>query len=161
MVAVDLTSEEQNLQQLPQSNIQNRTIDFIFSTAKKMCDKEEAVADYTHETGSMKATRLCVAMVLKYMPKEIKDEIKKLYDVLYVELDKIDKSTMDDANKKQNKMKMENDVCMEILTLCLVTLTYSSIETELREIKIIGNFEELIKKVRSKNPTDIFIKEDD
>jgi hypothetical protein len=152
--------DETQMQQLPQSNIQNRTIDYIFSTARRICEKEEPIADHTHQTGSMRAVKLAVSMVIKYMPDEIRQKITQLYNRLDIEIQKIDNDTMmDEVNKKANKTKIEDDISMEILTLCIVTLTYSSISTELKEIKIIGDLNPLIEKVRTPVPVNIFYKE--
>lgn len=152
--------DETILQQLPQSNIQNRTIDFIFNAARKICEKEEPVAEYTHQTGSMRAVEMAVPMVLKYMPKETKTLIDQLYKKLNDEIKKIDDNEkMDDPTKKQNKIKIEDDISKDILELCIITLTYSSVSQELKEIKVIGNLDKLIEKTRTPEPINLFFRE--
>lgn len=160
MATQSTEQEESFLQQLPQSNIQNRTIDFIFKTARKLCDKEETIAEYTHQTGSTRATRLSVAMVEKYMPEEIKKLINDLWTMLEKKLTEIDNdSTLDPQTKKMNKTRIESEISMEILTLCIITLTRSNVSTELREIEVTGSFKNLIEATRTKEPVNIFLKE--
>lgn len=119
--------------------IQKRLIEYAFSTCIRATNKEEPVADFTHQTGFVRAVILLKSMLWKYTPGDIKKEIKNLYDELAKNFKEIDNSTLSEPNKRSNKQKLEDENAMSILELLIVVLQYSPSNVEMKTMNITSN----------------------
>jgi len=134
-----------------------RIINYIFNLCNKACTREEPVAEYGYETGFTRGVRLVKSMLWKYMHPDIKQQIKNLYTQLEYEIKQIDMDErLSEENKRLNKQKKADEVAIQILEICLVVLQYSPMNTEFKEMELFEDFEELAKKIRTREPIKLF-----
>lgn len=136
--------------------LKRRIIDYLFTACTKACDQEKSVADYTYETGFVRAVRLSKSMLWKYTPPEIRTQITELYKELEDGIMKIESSSLSDENKLMSKQKVGDDVSMQVLEFLVVVLQYSPMSVEYKEMEVFGDFKELIETIRSKDKVKLF-----
>jgi hypothetical protein len=95
-------------------------------------------------------------MLWKYTPPEIRTEITALYKELDDEIAKIDNGTLSEENKMLNKQKVADDKSMQVLEFMVVVLQYSPMSVEYKEMEVFGDFQDLIKTIRSKDKVKLF-----
>jgi len=152
--------EENDIQDNPQvkmssqEHLQKKVIDFAFATCTRGCTKDEDVASYSSQkTGFVRSVSFLEPMVWKYIPDEVRNEIKGIHETLKGDITKILEKGLDDANVELNRKKLEDEAAIKILQYCLSALQYSSINTETKEIELFDGYEKLIKEIRT--PTEI------
>jgi hypothetical protein len=69
---------------------------------------------------------------------------------------KIDLSTMSEGTKGINKMKLSDDISMQVLEMLTVVIQYSPMSTEYKEMEVFGDFQELIRTIRNREPVKMF-----
>lgn len=136
--------------------LKKRVIDFTFNLCVKACEQQEPMNEDTYETGFIRGTKLAKSMLWKYTPDEVREPIKKLYFELENRIDEIDKGDLNATNKRMNKKLYADMVSIQVLEFLLVVLQYSPMSTEYKEMEVFGDFEELIKLIRSENPVKLF-----
>lgn len=136
--------------------LKKRVIDFTFNLCVKACEKQEVMNEDTHETGFIRGTKLAKSMLWKYTPIEVRDPIQKLYEELETKIKEIDDGDLNQANKKMNKKIYADMVSIQVLEFLLVVLQYSPMSTEYKEMEVFGDFNELIKLIRTENPVKLF-----
>jgi len=135
--------------------LKKKIFDYVFHLCNLATTKETEVADYTYETGFVRGVKLAKSLMWKYMKPEIKKSIKSIYEKLEADVEKIPKD-LDEAQKKLEKQMLSDDASMQVLEILLVVLLYSSMSVEMKEIEVLGDFQELIKRTRSETPVKIF-----
>jgi len=135
--------------------LKKKIFDYVFHLCNLATTKETEVADYTYETGFVRGVKLAKSLMWKYMKPEIKKSIKSIYEKLEADIEKIPKD-LDEAQKKLEKQMLSDDASMQVLEILLVVLLYSSMSVEMKEIEVLGDFQELIKRTRSETPVKIF-----
>lgn len=136
--------------------LKRRIIDYLFNACTRACEQEKNIAEYTYETGFVRAVRLAKSMLWKYTPQEIRTEITNLYTELDAETNAIDISKLSDENKQMNKQKIADDKSMQVLEFLVVVLQYSPMSVEFKEMEVFSDFQELIKTIRSKDKVKLF-----
>jgi len=140
-----------------QEHLQKKVIDFAFSTCMRGCTKEEDVATYTNQTGFVRSVLFLEPMTWKYLPEQVREEIKSIHKELKNDCKLIDDDVeLSDDNKRLSKRKKEDEAAIRILQYCLIALQYSPINVELREVEIFEGYDELIKDIRSENQIRLF-----
>jgi hypothetical protein len=140
-----------------QEHLQKKVIDFAFSTCTRGCIKEEDVAAYTNQTGFVRSVLFLEPMAWKYLPDQVREEIKSIHTELKTECKAIeDDAELSDDNKRLSKRKKEDEAAIRILQYCLIALQYSPINVELREVELFEGYDELIKDIRSENQIRLF-----
>jgi hypothetical protein len=148
---------QDNAQQFSATDsLKKLVIDKLGKTIDMACRKEEAIANYTTETGFVRSVKLMKSLLLRHTPDEIRVVISELYKKLDTELEKIEKSTWSESTKAINKMKVSDEVSMQVLELLTVVIQYSSMSTEYKDMEVFGDFKELIKAIRSPEPVKMF-----
>jgi len=137
-------------------SLKRLVIDKLSKTIDMACRKEEAVAQYTTETGFVRGVKIMKSLLWKYTPGEMRLVITELYRNLDEELTKIDGSNMSEGTKNVNKMKIGDEISMQVLEFLTVVIQYSPLSTEYASIEVFGNFQELIKTIRSREPVKMF-----
>jgi len=137
-------------------SLKKMVIEKFSKTIDMACKKEEAIASYTTETGFVRSVKLLKGLLLKNTPDDLRAIIKKLYEHLDAELTKIDGSTMGESTKNINKMKISDEVSMQVLEILTVVINHSSMSIEYRHMEVFGDFKELIKATRSPEPVKMF-----
>lgn len=136
--------------------LKKRVIEFTFNLCIKACDKQEPLSDNTYETGFIRGTRLAKSMLWKYTPEEVRKPIKELYTELEKKIKEIDDGKLSETNKQLNKTTYADRVSIQVLEFLLVVLQYSPMSTEYKEMEIFGDFKELIKSIRQREPVKLF-----
>jgi hypothetical protein len=140
-----------------QEHLQKKVIDFAFSSCLRGCTKEEDVAEYTNQTGFVRSVMFLEPMTWKYLPDQIRTEIKNIHKELKKESKAIeDDKELSDDNKRLSKRKKEDEAAIRILQYCLIALQYSPINVELKEVELFEGYDELIKDIRSDNQIRLF-----
>ncbi len=134
-------------------------IDKMSKTIDMACRREEPIANYTTETGFVRSVKLMKSLLLRHTPDEISRVITELYKKLDKEIEDIEKSSWSESTKAVNKMKVSDDVSMQVLELLTVVIQYSSMSTEYKDMEVFGDFKELIKTIRSPEPVKMFATE--
>jgi len=134
-------------------------IDKMSKTIDMACRREEPIANYTTETGFVRSVKLMKSLLLRHTPDEISKVITELYRKLDEELSAIEKSTWSESTKAINKMKVGDEISMQVLELLTVVIQYSSMSTEYKDMEVFGDFKELIKTIRSPEPVKMFATE--
>jgi hypothetical protein len=149
---------EYNAQQFSATDtLKKRIIDYIFRLCEMATNKQEEVSSYTYETGFVRGVRMAKSLLWKYVPTEIRAPIKELYETLDKELKRIDvNDVMNEDMKKLNMKQVADAVSIQVLEFLLVVLLYSPMSTEFKEMEVFGDFQELIKTIRSKEPVKLF-----
>lgn len=135
--------------------LKKKIFDYVFHLCNLATTKETEVADYTYETGFVRGVKLAKSLMWKYMKPEIKKSIKSIYEKLETDINNISE-TLDETQKKLEKQMLSDDASMQVLEILLVVLLYSSMSVEMKEIEVLGDFQELIKRTRSDTPVKIF-----
>jgi Na+/phosphate symporter len=135
--------------------LKKKIFDYVFHLCNLATTKETEVADYTYETGFVRGVKLAKSLMWKYMKPEIKKSIKSIYEKLETDINNISE-TLDETQKKLEKQMLSDDASMQVLEILLVVLLYSSMSVEMKEIEVMGDFKELIKRTRSETPVKIF-----
>jgi Na+/phosphate symporter len=135
--------------------LKKKIFDYVFHLCNLATTKETEVADYTYETGFVRGVKLAKSLMWKYMKPEIKKSIKSIYEKLETDINNISE-TLDETQKKLEKQMLSDDASMQVLEILLVVLLYSSMSVEMKEIEVLGDFQELIKRTRSETPVKIF-----
>lgn len=136
--------------------LKKRVIDFTFNLCVKACEKQEPMNEDTYETGFIRGTKLAKSMLWKYTPNEVREPIKKLYEELENKIKEIDEGDLNQENRKMNKKLYADMVSIQVLEFMLVVLQYSPMSTEYKEMEVFGDFEDLIKLIRTENPVKLF-----
>jgi hypothetical protein len=135
--------------------LKKKIFDYVFHLCNLATTKETEVADYTYETGFVRGVKLAKSLMWKYMKPEIKKSIKSIYEKLEIDINNISE-ILDETQKKLEKQMLSDDASMQVLEILLVVLLYSSMSVEMKEIEVMGDFKELIKRTRSETPVKIF-----
>jgi hypothetical protein len=135
--------------------LKKKIFDYVFHLCNLATTKETEVADYTYETGFVRGVKLAKSLMWKYMKPEIKKSIKSIYEKLETDIKNISEP-LDETQKKLEKQMLSDDASMQVLEILLVVLLYSSMSVEMKEIEVMGDFKELIKRTRSETPVKIF-----
>ena len=137
-------------------SLKKLVIDKLSKTIDMACHKEEPVAQYTVETGFVRGVKIMKSLLWKYTPQELRVAITELYKVMDEETAKIDLSTMSEGTKGINKMKLSDDISMQVLEMLTVVIQYSPMSTEYKEMEVFGDFQELIRTIRNREPVKMF-----
>lgn len=135
--------------------LKKKIFDYIFHLCNLATAKETEIADYTYETGFVRGVRLASGMMWKHIKPKIKESIKSIYKQLDVDIKNIPEK-LDETQKKLEKQMLSDDASMQVLEILLVVLMCSSMSVEMKEIEVMGDFKELIKRARSDVPVKIF-----
>jgi hypothetical protein len=135
--------------------LKKKIFDYVFHLCNLATTKETEVADYTYETGFVRGVKLAKSLMWKYMKPDIKKTIKSIYEQLETDIKNISEP-LDETQKKLEKQMLSDDASMQVLEILLVVLLYSSMSVEMKEIEVMGDFKELIKRTRSETPVKIF-----
>lgn len=136
--------------------LKKKIIDFVFAQCTKGCEQQKPISDNTYETGFIRGVKFATSMLWKYVPQELRNTITELYAKMDAKIDEIDKGNMSDANKRANKQKIADSTSIDILQILLVVLQHSPISTEFKEMEIFGDFKDIIKSIRQKEPVKLF-----
>ena len=136
--------------------LKKKVIDYTFNLCMKACEKQQPLSAETYETGFIRGTRVAKSMLWKYTPDEIRKPIKELYLSLDKKINEINNSNLSLANKNINKRIYADQVSIQILEFLLVVLQYSPMSTEYAEMEVFGDFQEIIKNIRQKEPVKLF-----
>jgi hypothetical protein len=132
-------------------------LDKLSKTFDMACRREEPVAQYTTETGFVRAVKLMMSLLWKYTPIEMRTEITSLYKKMDDETAKTDADKlMSEATKAINKMKVADETSLQVLLLLNVVIQYSPLSTEYKEMNVFGDFQDLIKTIRSPDAVKMF-----
>lgn len=137
-------------------SLKKLVIEKLGKTIDMACRKEEAIANYTTETGFVRGVKIMKSLLWKHTPDEMRVVITELYKKMDAELEKIEKSTWSESTKTINKMKVSDDTSMQVLELLTVVIQYSPMSTEYKDMEVFGDFKELIKTIRSPEPVKMF-----
>jgi len=137
-------------------SLKKLVIDKLSKTIDMACKREENISQYTTDTGFVRGVKIMKSLLWKYTPQELRVAIAELYKSMDDELTKIDKSAMSEGTKNVNKMKVCDEVSLQVLEMLTVVIQYSSISTEYASIEVFGDFNELIKTIRSREPVKLF-----
>jgi hypothetical protein len=135
--------------------LKRNTVMQIFKTLDDACIKQETISDNSFDTSFTKRVELIEALLWKYTPSEIKEEIKQLHTEMETTIKNIDPK-LSENNKLLTKTKISYDYRTEIFKLLEVVLTNSPISVEYVEMEIKGDYKELIKNIRTNEPVKIF-----
>lgn len=139
--------------------MQKKMIEAVFKSYDFYCNEDEN-AEYKHSTKFFRSVQIIYAILYRYMPNEMRIAIKQAFDEIEQNNKKIDEDkNTNDANKKLNKCRKEDETGGQILQLCILALQYSPVNTELKEIIMTSdkiNFKEIISKIRSDKPIGLF-----
>lgn len=135
--------------------LKRNTVMQIFKTLDDACQKQETISENSYDTSFTKRVELIEALLWKYTPFEIKEEIKKLHKEMETMITNIDPH-LSENNKLLTKTKISYDYRTEIFKLLEVVLTNSPISVEYVEMEIKGDYKELIKNIRTNEPVKIF-----
>lgn len=137
-------------------SLKKLVIEKLSKTIDMACRREENVAQYTTETGFVRGVKIMKSLLWKYTPSEMRVAITELYKSMDEQLVEIDKSSMSEGTKNINKMKVSDESSMQVLEFLTVVIQYSPMSTEYKEIEVFGDFQELIKTIRSRDPVKMF-----
>jgi hypothetical protein len=137
-------------------SLKKLVIEKLSRTIDMACKREESIAQYTTDTGFVRGVKIMKSLLWKYTPMELRVAITELYKVMDEEILKIDGSTMSEATKNINKMKICDDVSMQVLEFLTVIIQYSPMSTEYKDMEVFGDFEALIKTIRNREPVKMF-----
>lgn len=137
--------------------LKKRIIDYVFRLCEMATSKQEEVSSYSYETGFIRGVKMAKSLLWKYVPSELRAPIKELYDTMDSEILRIDADEqMSEDVKNLNKKKISDTISLQVLEFLLVVLLYSPMSTEYKEMEAFGDFQDLIKKIRSKEPVKLF-----
>lgn len=137
-------------------SLKKMVIEKFSKTIDMACRKEEAIANYTVETGFVRSVKLLKGLLLRNTGDDLRVVIKELYKKLDAELTKIDGSPMNESTKTINKMKISDEISMQVLEILTVVINGSSMSIEYKDMEVFGDFKELIKATRSPEPVKMF-----
>lgn len=137
-------------------SLKKLVIEKLSKTIDMACKREESIAQYTTDTGFVRGVKIMKSLLWKYTPMELRVAITELYKVMDEEILKIDGSTMSEATKNINKMKICDEVSMQVLEFLNVIIQYSPMSTEYKDMEVFGDFEALIKTIRNREPVKMF-----
>lgn len=140
--------------------LNKRLIDFIFRTCDRGCIPQEEIADFVKQTGYVRMVNFTKSMMRKYMPPDVHNMIKTLYQECEEAKTKLDQN-LSDVNKNLEIKKIEDATATQIMEICLSVLFESSLNVEQREGEILTDQNELAKKIRSETPVRLFQKAED
>lgn len=151
-------SEEYGHQQFNATDLLKRnTVDQLFKSLDDACNKQEPLTKESIETSFTKRVDLIQGLLWKYTPKELRDVIKDIRKTSDEETKKIDEDkNLNPTNKLLTKQKLLYDYSVQIFKILAVVLTNSPISVEYAEMEVMGDFQELIKTIRKKEPVSIF-----
>lgn len=135
--------------------LKRNTVMQIFKTLDDACQKQETISENSYDTSFTKRVELIEALLWKYTPLELKEEIKKLHIEMQNEIKNIEPQ-LSEKNKILTKTKINYDYHIEIFRLLEVVLTNSPISVEYVEMEIKGDFQDLIKNIRTTSSIKIF-----
>ena len=156
-----MTSEERaeyREQQFSATDIlKKRIIDYVFKLCEMVTNKEDNIVGSSYETGLVRGVRMAKSLLWKYVPDEIRKPIKELYDAMDTGIAKIDSDPLlNEDMKTLNKRKLADRISLEVLEFLLVVLLYSPMAIEYRDAEVFGDFEELIKMIRTDKKVKLF-----
>ncbi len=152
--------QEYSVQQFSATDsLKKMVIEKFSKTIDMACRKEESVADYTVDTGFVRSVKLLKGLLVKNTPEKLRVVITDLYKKLDDELSKIEKSSMNESTKRINKMKVNDDISMQVLEILTVVIQFSSMSVEYMDMEVFGDFKDLIKATRSPEPVKMFSRE--
>lgn len=152
--------QEYSVQQFSATDsLKKMVIEKFSKTIDMACRKEESVAEYTVDTGFVRSVKLLKGLLVKNTPEKLRVVITDLYKKLDDELSKIEKSSMNESTKRINKMKVNDDISMQVLEILSVVIQFSSMSVEYMDMEVFGDFKDLIKATRSPEPVKMFSRE--
>lgn len=152
--------QEYSVQQFSATDsLKKMVIEKFSKTIDMACRKEESVAEYTVDTGFVRSVKLLKGLLVKNTPEKLRVVITDLYKKLDDELSKIEKSSMNESTKRINKMKVNDDISMQVLEILTVVIQFSSMSVEYMDMEVFGDFKDLIKATRSPEPVKMFSRE--
>ena len=137
-------------------SLKKLVIEKLSKTIDMACRREESVAQYTTDTGFVRGVKIMKSLLWKYTPQEMRVAITELYKVMDEDVAKTEASNMSEATKSINKMKICDDVSMQVLEFLTVIIQYSPMSTEYKDMEVFGDFSELIKTIRNREPVKMF-----
>jgi hypothetical protein len=137
-------------------SLKKLVIEKLSKTIDMACKREESVAQYTTDTGFVRGVKIMKSLLWKYTPLELRVAITELYKAMDEDIVKIESSSMSENTKNINKMKICDDVSMQVLEFLTVIIQYSPMSTEYKDMEVFGDFQELIKTIRNREPVKMF-----
>lgn len=138
-------------------SLKKLVIEKLSRTIDMACKREESIAQYTTDTGFVRGVKIMKSLLWKYTPQELRIAITELYKAMDEDIAKIDASTtLSETTKNINKMKVCDEVSLQVLEFLTVIIQYSPLSTEYKEMEVFGDFNELIKTIRNREPVKMF-----
>lgn len=154
---MDERQEFGNQQFSATDTLKKRIIDAVFHLFDMATRKEEQINTYSSDSGLTRGTRLAKSLLWKYIPTEIREPIKELYTTLDDEYKRIDADEkLSEDVKILNKKRIADSISLQVLEFLFVVLLYSPMSTEFADAEVFGDFQELIKTIRQKEPVKLF-----
>jgi hypothetical protein len=153
--------QEYGMQQFNAADLLKRnTVAQVFKSLDDACTVQETISENSYETSFTKRVDLVEGLLWKYTPKEIKDAIKGLHMEMDAQLKEVDeKEKLNPKNLTLTKKKISYDFSIEIFKLLAVVLTNSPISVEYAEMEVSGDFQDLIKNIRTPDKVKVFATE--
>lgn len=137
--------------------MKKRIIDYVFHLCQMATQKEEQINSYSYETGFVRGVKMAKSLLWKYVPVEIREPIKELYKRLDDEIERIDKdAVMNEEVKLVNKKRVADTISIQVLEFLLVVLLYSPMSTEFATMEVFGDFQDIIKAIRTNEKVKLF-----
>lgn len=153
--------QEYGMQQFNAADLLKRnTVTQVFKALDDACSIQDTISENSYETSFTKRVDLIEGLLLKYTPKEIFNAVKNLHFEMETQMKEVDeKEQLNPKNLMLTKKKISYNFNIEIFKLLLVVLTNSPISVEYAEMEVSGDFQDLIKNIRTPDKVKVFATE--